>query len=160
MPNDEAQPGVAPSLLDRLIDPEAVGSRWQRGYSVAQMVGAVRRDLEDLLNTRQARESVPAEFGQLYRSVYAYGLPDVVSLEAATPEQREAIGRMLEDVVGRFEPRLREVRATQVGAADGRERTVRFRITAKLSVDPAPEVAFDTILELTTGHYSVQTGGA
>jgi predicted component of type VI protein secretion system len=34
--------------------------------------------------------------------------------------------------------------------------TIRFRVDARLSVDPSPEVAFDTILELTSGHYSVK----
>ena len=39
------------------------------------------------------------------------------------------------------------------------ERTVRFHIDARLCLDPAPEVAFDTILELTTGHYAVRPTG-
>ena len=43
---------------------------------------------------------------------------------------------------------------------DGNDRSVRFRIEARLSVDPAPEVAFDTVLELTTGHYSVNPSQA
>ena len=41
-------------------------------------------------------------------------------------------------------------------AGEGAERRVRFRIDARLCVDPAPEVAFDTVLELMTGHYSVK----
>jgi predicted component of type VI protein secretion system len=39
------------------------------------------------------------------------------------------------------------------------ERTVRFHINARLTVDPAPEVAFETVLELMTGHTSVQRSG-
>jgi hypothetical protein len=34
---------------------------------------------------------------------------------------------------------------------------VKFRIEGRLCLDPAPEVAFDTTLELTTGHYSVRS---
>jgi type VI secretion system protein ImpF len=92
----------------------------------------------------------------LHRSVYGYGLPDLTSLNAITPQQRAGIGQVLEDVVVRFEPRLRDVRAVMVDAGDGKQRTVKFRIDARLNVDPAPEVAFETILELTTGQYSVQ----
>ena len=45
-----------PSLLDRLIDPEADGTTFKHGYSVQQMVAAVYRDLEELLNTRQTAQ--------------------------------------------------------------------------------------------------------
>jgi predicted component of type VI protein secretion system len=43
---------------------------------------------------------------------------------------------------------------------DANDRSVKFRIDARLCVDPAPEVAFDTVLELTTGHYSVKPSQA
>ncbi len=156
MAREEPQEGLMPSVLDRLIDPESGGTSWRRGYGVEQMVDAVQRDLEELLNTRQSTAGIPADFVEVHRSVVAYGLPDLTSLNAITPQQREDIGRVIEAVVARFEPRLRDIRATMVDAGDGKERTVKFRIDARLRVDPAPEVAFDTILELTTGHYSVK----
>jgi hypothetical protein len=37
---------------------------------------------------------------------------------------------------------------------------VRFKVEAHLRVDPAPAVAFDTILELTTGHYTIKPSDA
>ena len=58
------------------------------------------------------------------------------------------------------EPRLRDVRATVLSPAESRERTIRFRVDARLCLDPAPEVAFDTILELSTGRYAVTPSGA
>jgi type VI secretion system protein ImpF len=145
-----------PSILDRLIDPDSAGTSWRRGYGVEQMVDTVHRDLEDLLNTRESHQGLPEQFTELYRSVLAYGLPDLTSLNAITPKQRDEIGRVLEAVIGRFEPRLRDVRANLLNPGNDKERTVRFRIEARLNVDPAPEVAFDTILELTTGRYSVK----
>ncbi len=36
-------------------------------------------------------------------------------------------------------------------------RRVRFHIEARLAVDPCPEVAFDTVLELTTGRATIAT---
>jgi type VI secretion system protein ImpF len=151
---------LLPSVLDRLIDPEAGGTKARKGYTVEQMFRAVQRDLEDLLNTRTSHVGLPAAFAEVHHSLIAYGLPDLTSLNAVTPSEREAIGRVIEGVIARFEPRLREVRATLIDPGNNRERTVRFHIDAKLSLDPAPEVAFDTILELTTGHYVVQPSGA
>ncbi len=153
----DPQQGLQPSVLDRLIDPEAMGTTWRRGYGLADMVNVVRRDLEDLLNTRRHEpEALATEWPEIERSILGYGLPDLTSLDTITPQQREEIGRLLEAIVLRYEPRLREVRATLVDPGDNKQPTVRFRIDARLSVDPAPEVAFETILELTSGHSSVK----
>jgi type VI secretion system protein ImpF len=157
MSASDAQQGLMPSILDRLIDPESGGTAWRRGYGVEQMVAAVQRDLEDLLNTRQSQPGLHKDFEQVRNSVICYGLPDLNSLEAVTTQQREDIGRLLEAVVARFEPRLRDIRATLIHPGDEKDRRIKFRIDARLCVDPAPEVAFDTILELTSGHYSVQS---
>lgn len=146
-----------PSILDRLIDPDSAGTAWRRGYGVEQMIDAVQRDLEELLNTRQSHMGISENYREVRRSLIGYGLPDLTSLNAVTPQQREDIGRILEAVVLEFEPRLKDVRATLLDSGDPKERTVKFRIEARLCLDPAPEVAFDTVLELTTGHYSVKT---
>ena len=37
--------------------------------------------------------------------------------------------------------------------------SIRFRIEAELNVDPAPEVGFETVLELTTGRATVTPSG-
>jgi type VI secretion system protein ImpF len=146
---------MMPSVLDRLIDPESGGTADRRGYSVEEMVAAVQRDLEDLLNTRQGLVDVPEHFTEVWRSILAFGLSDLTELKAVTSEQRDDIGRVLEAAVARFEPRLKDIRAIMADPGDGKERTVKFRIDARLNVDPAPEIAFETILELTTGHYTV-----
>jgi type VI secretion system protein ImpF len=156
MASTDPQQGLMPSLLDRLTDPGSGGTGWRRGYGLEQMVEAVQRDLEDLLNTRQSGAGPPEEFAEVRNSVLAYGFPDLSSLNAITPQQRDAIGRLLEDVIARFEPRLRDVRATVIEAGDGKRPTASFRVEARLCVEPAPEVAFETVLELTTGHCSVK----
>ncbi|MFL5246126.1 MAG: type VI secretion system baseplate subunit TssE [Gemmataceae bacterium] len=152
--------GLMPSILDRLIDPDSRGTAWRHGYGVDQMVEAVQRDLEELLNTRQSHMGLPEEFTEVLGSIVGYGLPDLTSLNALTPQQREEIGRVLEVVVGKFETRLRDIRATMLDPGDGKQRTVRFRIDARLCIDPAPEVSFETIMELTTGRYAVQQPGS
>ena len=147
---------LMPSLLDRLIDPESRGTSWRYGYSVDQITEAVRRDLEDLLNTRQTPAHLLADFPELRTSVFAYGLPDLTSLQAVTPQQRTEIGRLLERIIMTFEPRLEKVKAILLTGADDKLPTLRFRVDARLNMDPAPEVAFETTLELTTGRYSTR----
>ena len=156
MPSKEEQQGLMPSIIDRLIDPGSGGTAWRRGYGVQQMADAVQRDLEDLLNTRQSHIGLPPEFKELHNSIVAYGLPDLNSLDAITPAQRQQIGRVIETIVARFEPRLKDIKATLVEGSDNKARSLKFRVDARMRVDPAPEVAFDTILELTTGHYSIK----
>jgi type VI secretion system protein ImpF len=158
MTRPKAEQGLMPSVLDRLIDADASGTAWRRGYGLEQIVEAVRRDLEDLVNTRQSHPDVPAEFNELRRSILLYGLPDFGSLSAFTSQQRQEIARLLEAVVNQFEPRLRDVRATLLDAADDKSRTVHFRIDARLRLEPAPNVVFETTLDLGTGRYSIQQG--
>ena len=147
---------LMPSVLDRLIDPEAGGTKACKGYTVEQMFRAVQRDLEDLLNTRTSHVGLPAAFVEVHHSLIAYGLPDLTSLNAVTPSEREAIGRVIEGVIARFEPRLRDVRASLVETFDQNDRSVRFQIEARLNVDPHPEIGFETVLELMTGHASIR----
>jgi type VI secretion system protein ImpF len=152
--------GLMPSVLDRLIDPDSAGTAARRGYGLNQMSEAVRRDLTDLLNTRQSHQGVSLEFHELLHSIFGFGLPDLTSLNAVTPKERDAIARIIEGVIAQFEPRLRDVQATVLDPGEGPDRTIRFRIDARLCMDPAPAVAFDTILELSTGHYDVKPSGA
>jgi type VI secretion system lysozyme-like protein len=154
MPDAKPQ-ALMPSLLDRLIDPDSGGTAWQQGYSVAQMIDAVRSDLEDLLNTRQSFHDVPAQFRETIRSSLTYGLPDLATMRAGTAGERARIGTLLEELIARFEPRLRGVRVTLVQAQGDTDRRVRFHIDARLAVEPAPEVGFVTVLELLTGQASV-----
>jgi predicted component of type VI protein secretion system len=43
---------------------------------------------------------------------------------------------------------------------DNLQMSLKFRIDARLAVDPAPDVAFDTILEVGTGKYLVSPAAA
>ncbi len=155
MPDPSPQ-SLMPSLLDRLIDPDSGGTAWRQGYGLQQMIDAVRSDLEDLLNTRQSFGDVPDQYRETIRSVLTYGLPDPSGLRASTSGDRARIGALLEELVQRFEPRLRSVRVTLVQGDDEVDRRVRFHIDARLAVEPAPEVGFVTVLELQTGQASVK----
>jgi type VI secretion system protein ImpF len=148
--------GLLPSILDRLIDPDTETGGKRLGYTLLQMIHAVRRDLEELLNTRQTNAGIPKHFTEVHGSIVGYGLPDFSTVNAATAVERERIGGVVGAIIARFEPRLRDVKVTLIENQDQTDRTVRFRIDARLAVDPAPEVEFETVLELLSGRTSVE----
>jgi len=157
MPRADLDQALTPSLVDRLIDPDSGGTTARGGYSVEQVIAAVRRDLEDLMNTRLPVINLPAEYPELLRSPLAFGIADFGSVPTSTTAQQETIGRRIEDTIARFEPRLRDV---HVILADenrgGRQMNVRFHIEARLSIEPYPDISFETIVELTTGCTSIR----
>ena len=146
---------LMPSLKDRLIDPDSMGTMGGPAYSLRQILDSVREDLEELLNTRRTHKVSEKEYAELARSIVTYGLPDLASLDTSTLGKQEEIGRIIEKIVTLHEPRLRNVRASMV-----RSRTIElrvlFHIDAELRVDPAPAVAFETVVELTTGHATIR----
>jgi type VI secretion system protein ImpF len=146
--------GLMPSVLDRLIDPASAGTEAQRGYTLNQMMEAVRKDLEELLNTRQTLDDAARSRERVRNSILGYGLPDFTSVPVTTPQQRQEIAQALEATVVRYEPRLRDIRVVPLDPEGGKQTMLRFRIEARLTVEPGPEVAFDTVTEQ-TGQYSV-----
>ena len=146
---------LMPSLKDLLLDPDSIGTRGQPGYTLRQIIDSVRDDLEELLNTRVAQQELEKQYPELARSIATYGLPDLVSMGAGTPAKQEEIGHIIEKIIAQHEPRLRNVRATLVRTR-ALELRVLFHIDAELCVDPAPALAFETVVELTTGHASIR----
>jgi type VI secretion system protein ImpF len=160
MPPPQLKRGLQPSILDRLIDPESAGTAILTGYTVEKMYAAVLRDLEDLLNSVHTARGIPAEFDDVRHSIVGYGLPDLASVESISADQRTAIARTIRQAIDRFEPRLRAVKVTLLKDEDATRMALKFRIDARLAVDPAPDVAFDTILEVGTGKYLVTPAAA
>lgn len=156
---DDPLPGLQPSVLDRLLDPTSAGTADAPGYTVRKMERAVLRDLNDLLNTVCPNRLIPARFPETAASVAAYGMADLVSAEAASADQRAAIGKRIKATIERYEPRLKGVKVTLLTPEPDARMAVRFRVDARLDVDPAPEVSFETILELTTGKCEVKPQG-
>ena len=144
------------SLLDRLTDPESDGTGSKPGCTVEQMIDSVRRDLEDLLNTHRTLIAVPREYPETESSILTYGLPDFSSFQSSKQDVSSKVAERIEQVISRFEPRLRNVRARLIEEPDEKQMKLKFQIHAILRVDPSPEVAFVTILKLSTGETSIQ----
>lgn len=147
------------SVLDRLIDEEPdVSSDPQpsRQKNLRQLKQSVRRDLEWLLNTRQIVNGVPEDLKEATNSLANYGLPDFSSYSAKSPSERNRVRRTLETAISIFEPRLQDV-IVNIEPMRDTERALRFRVEARLKIDPVPEpITFDTVLQLGSGQYIVQ----
>ncbi len=159
MTRPKADQPLVPSLLDRLLDdaPElATEPARDRTQRLADLKRSVRRDVEELLNTR--RRPLPGGFPEVAASVLAYGLPDFSGAGPATGKEREGFARQIEGILRTFDRRLSNVRVELKPTDDG-SRTLRFHITALLAADPAPEpVEFDSTLEPATGTFAVAEG--
>ncbi|HMD39844.1 MAG TPA: type VI secretion system baseplate subunit TssE [Candidatus Acidoferrum sp.] len=140
-------------LLDRLLDDEPkvkTEAPLTRTASLARLKVAVRRDLENLLNTRRTADIIPEGSVEVLRSVYCYGLPDITSLPANFLYERSKLLQAIETAVKTFEGRLDGVRVSLVPVG-GVERVLRFAIDGMLRIDPLPEhVVYDASMELTS----------
>ena len=151
--------GVTISVLDRLIDYEPEASRdvdLSRPKSLRQLKEAVRRDLEWLLNTRQASGALLTDLKEVNNSLAAFGLPEFTDLSPDKPDDQKEMRRQIEDTIRFFEPRLDAVVVT-FQQSYSTERLMHFRIDAHLKVDPEPEpITFDTVVQPGSGQYVVR----
>lgn len=149
---------ITPSVFDRLLDfePElTTEAPKSRAKSLRELKQAVRRDLEWLLNTRRTPIEIDANLEETTSSLAMYGLPDFTGVAAKSPSEQKRLLKELETALKQFEPRLIDLRVS-LEPPSAVERMLRFRIEARLKVEPAPEpVAFDTILQLGSGEYKV-----
>ncbi len=149
------------SLLDRLIDlapREPIDAPSSRKESVAMHRATVLRDVEWLLNARRTIVPIPDSLPELQTSVFAYGLPDLSSIAADSPEARIGLSRQVKRVIEQFEPRLTDVRVSLAEIGDV-QRQLHFTVEALLLMEPdAERVVFDTVMELSSGDFSVSSG--
>lgn len=86
---------ITQSLLDRLTDEEPGTSQdapVTRAQSFRVFKAGLRRDLEWLLNTRQTPLPAPDRLAEVARSLYNFGLPDLMALSAQSTQVRNLQG--------------------------------------------------------------------
>jgi type VI secretion system protein ImpF len=151
---------LLPSVLDRLIDNDPQVRQEpprSRNQLLRDLKLAVRRDLEDLLNTRIRCVPWPPELTELKQSLVNYGIPDLTGSSLGSSKEREEFRRTIQSVILLHEPRLKKVNVSLRDQAEPIDRTIRFHIEAILQAEPAPEpVAFDSTLRLITGSFEVK----
>ena len=144
---------VRQSLLDRLTVSDDFPTT--RSHSLRLMRESLKRDMEWLLNTRQPSIDGIERFSKASRSVIHYGLIDTSSLSLSSSADHHRIQKAVHDCIVAYEPRLIDVKVVIEGDSMVR-RQLRFHIEAQIDVDPAPEeISFDTVLDLTSGEYTV-----
>ena len=128
-----------------------------RHQVLRELKQSVRRDLENLLNTRHCWETWPDELEELETSLVNYGIPDFTGVNMSLPSERERLRKVVEKVILHFEPRFKSVQVKLVENADDFDRTLRFRIDGLLYAEPAPEpVVFDSQMEPRSSSFEVK----
>jgi type VI secretion system protein ImpF len=149
---------LLPSVLDRLVGGESgANSRSQarRGYSVNQLKQAIRRDLEDMLNSYQRVLALPADLSALGRSIFDYGIPDLTDVSLSSTNQIERFRARLEAAILQFDPRFKRIEV-KVESVDPTDHTLRFRIDAVVHVYPAEEeIVLHSYLDPATRRFSI-----
>jgi type VI secretion system protein ImpF len=162
MARPDAKSSLLPSILDRLIEPREGESTdlSARGQSVRDLEEAVRRDLQDLLNTRQTSSDFFPDETELSRSLLTFGLPELTTYNPTVPDHRKQLQEIIERAIRLFEPRLMNVRVTSITADSATGRGLRMSIEALLRVSPAPlPITFDTVVKSGTGEWQVVDPG-
>ncbi len=157
IPNDQP---LTPSLLDRLLD-DHPGSTQEvpaaRGQTLRGLKESIRRDLENLLNTRWSPTTWPEHLEDLELSLVNYGIPDITGGAFGFSQTREEFPRIVETVIRHFEPRFKSVKVVMLENIEPLDRTLRFRIEAQVHAEPAPEpLAFDSTLQPVTGNVEIR----
>jgi len=160
MPRWEPEQTVTLSPMERLIDQDpksATETPMTRAQSLRLLKSSLRRDLEWLLNSRQNPEAVGAEYRELERSMFNYGLPDTTSLSWTSVSDRQRLTRLIQTTLARFEPRISRLKVIPLESTGMARHIMRFQIEGLLDMDPAPEhISFDTVLQLSSGDFQVK----
>ena len=151
------------SILDRLIDNEPltlIDSEKNKFHEISDLRKSVRRDLENLLNTRYRIVEPAEEYKELELSLLNYGLPDLATINMSDMDKKLKFIDNFESILREYEPRFKTVTVSFIDNADKLDRTLRFRIDATLYADPYPEsIIFDSILEPVTRSINVKEVG-
>jgi len=150
---------VISSILDRLIDdrPDQKVETTRYVPQLRDLRQSVRRDLENLLNSRISAATIPSHFMELQRSVVGYGIPDISGADLSTERKRREFLRSVQEAIQRFEPRFKSVRVQLLASDEYVDRTLRFRIDAVMYADPLPEsIVFDSSFEPKSGQFKVK----
>ena len=146
-------------LLDRLLDDAPAEPKdpvLTPTQAHADLLAAVRRDMEALLNARRPWRSIPEGFEALRGSSIGYGLRDFAAGAFNATSRREQLRAEVHAAIAQFERRLSEVKV-ELATTAPTEATLRLRIHAQLNADPVQTpIGFDTVVHATTSDIDVR----
>ncbi|VAW45394.1 Uncharacterized protein ImpF [hydrothermal vent metagenome] len=139
---------ILPSLLDRLIDddPDKISEVIKPfGILLKEIRKNIRRDLENLLNTRIFHQFSIDDHSELDKSIINYGLPDFSRLQFDSEEHRQNFKWLIQSTITKYEPRFQNVQVDLNPIGENYERTLYLKISAVLMIDPDPvPIIFDS----------------
>lgn len=151
---------LRPSVLDRLLDDDPANITEKdvgQHQKLKQLRNSVRRDLENMLNTRFRIVEPGSEYPEIQKSLLNYGLPDLATINIFDKIKRQEFVDHLETLLIDFEPRFKSVKINFMENSNAADKTLRFKIDAVLYADPSPEVVvFDSTLEPVTRTVNVE----
>jgi type VI secretion system protein ImpF len=148
-----------PSILDRLIDrkpDETSEPQWGDSQRLEVIRAGIRRDVQDLLNSRFRCVAWPPQLEELSDSLLNYGLPDFTAAGLNLARDPDILIESVRRALNTFEPRLTEVRIRLVGDSFHVDRTLRFRIDAVLLIENQRiPMQLESAVEARTGQFSI-----
>lgn len=155
----QAEQKLTVPLLDRLLDDNPQQQQeTERAHHllIHQLKESVRRDLEDLFNTRQCCIAPPETLINTQNALPNYGLPDAATLNLSSQKARSDFCRTVESTIKRYEPRIRSVKVHTQSGFDPEDPNIRFRVEATLHALTAEDViVFDSALNPVTRSVTV-----
>lgn len=152
--------GIRLSVLDRLLDDDpgtSVEVPLDDGQKLRIVQQAVRRDLQNLLNTRYRCVAWPPELVELDDSLINYGIPDFTAASLNASQDVDILIRAIRKAITLFEPRLTDLRIDRMPGDNYFDRTFRFRIDAMLLIEEKKHrIQFDSSMESSTGQFDVK----
>jgi len=145
---------ITQSLLDRLANVEDFPTT--RAASMRMYRESLKRDVEWLLNTRQAQIPELEGYPRAAASVVNFGLPDIQAYAGAEGKDSNALTAALLRALRTFEPRILNPRV-YMSRVDTNSRSLRFHIEGQIKFETMEEeITFDTLLELIRGEFEVK----
>jgi len=156
----EARDVLRHSLLDRLAQ-TGTGRGNDIRIGFRDLLQAVRRDIEWLLNSKRVLTRDLEDFPEARQSILNYGLPDFSHYSGSSLADCKHICGLITQTLQRFEPRLApgSIRVEHVVETNKTNTRAQFRIRGLLHVDPVKEpVVFDTEIEMDSGSVQIRAG--
>ncbi len=150
---------LLPSVFDRLIveNPDSLDDPLKsRDIILFELKQHVRRDLQNLLNTRWRCEAWPPDYEELDLSLVNYGIPDFTGVGMGGPDNQKRLLEIVKRAITVFEPRFYEFEIKTVKNKNEYDRTLRFKIEGLLHAEPSPEpVTYDTRLNVNSSDFEI-----
>lgn len=128
-----------------------------RRGAIQALIDSILIDVQRLLAERPCVVSWPSHLSELETSLVNYGLSDFAGEDLANHQDREQLGRRIEAVIRKYEPRLQDVNVQLLPDRGPSDNAVRFQISARVGAAPdliifdaQTTVSSDRLLQVTS----------